>query len=564
MTGRWRMSLGMTACVVGGFSFQKLLGIAEPDYMQALFNQLGTPADPCLLCLPRWPTPNPPPLVRQRWPSTLLAKFGLQGEDLLSRLLSWSPAMRISAQKVGSQRSLPHGPWGRGLWGPWGRQGRESTRPPEDMGVTVPFSNARASLQVLEHPAVLVPTSLTLGGLQVDGTSPPNPACFKGYRHDWNIVTGHLAPEVLQWLRADPPLTAGTAEFGALGIAFGADGQTKTTETERERENPLGSLAGWLLGLGLCPFPAPGFCSLWRFPHSPARNSKTEEGRKWIKAGSVGSCNSTAMCTLSLDIALPLPRLRAWMAAFRIANGPALHLIEDRCRSAVLQIPSEARGQNGAHFLATAFADWFLTCAELAVTAAAREGEEPWTEPCHQDGGASILHMGITLYGRRRVILKQEADRHGADLPNGSLPHILVPNLPGTVYIGQLTGSWHQVTHEAPPDPGESWMAPGLGPCAVSVMLRCALFPHARSRVRNTTPAPPEVFRALAEAARASLGSVPLRLPSLKECLAVMAEPSATALLEAAHTTEPSPGAKQARSSGPGPGSKEPRPKRQR
>jgi len=46
---------------------------------------------------------------------------------------------------------------------------------------------------------------------------------------------------------------------------------------------------------------------------------------------------------------------------------------------------------------------WFLTGAELCVTNAGSEASGLWEEALHQDGGASVLHMGVTLFGRRRV-----------------------------------------------------------------------------------------------------------------------------------------------------------------
>ena len=59
---------------------------------------------------------------------------------------------------------------------------------------------------------------------------------------------------------------------------------------------------------------------------------------------------------------------------------------------------------NTKHFLASHWREWFLTCGELAVTLPQlSEGDELWEEPEHKDGGASVLHMGMTLYGRRQL-----------------------------------------------------------------------------------------------------------------------------------------------------------------
>lgn len=63
--------------------------------------------------------------------------------------------------------------------------------------------------------------------------------------------------------------------------------------------------------------------------------------------------------------------------------------------------------QNVEHFLETPAADWFLTCGELAVTKAGSEAIGLWSEPLHQDGAASVLHCGLTVYGKRDVVFLQ-------------------------------------------------------------------------------------------------------------------------------------------------------------
>jgi hypothetical protein len=59
---------------------------------------------------------------------------------------------------------------------------------------------------------------------------------------------------------------------------------------------------------------------------------------------------------------------------------------------------------------------------------------------------------------------------------------------------------------------------PGLGRLGVTVMMRTALFPFNRARLRNTTPSPPALFEALARSFREAWASMEFRLPSLREC----------------------------------------------
>ena len=66
---------------------------------------------------------------------------------------------------------------------------------------------------------------------------------------------------------------------------------------------------------------------------------------------------------------------------------------------------------------------------------------EQLREERHQDGGASVLHLNMTLYGRRTLECFT-----GKEQP-ASCSWGLVP---GTVYFGILTGPEHMVTHSLP------------------------------------------------------------------------------------------------------------------
>ena len=170
-------------------------------------------------------------------------------------------------------------------------------------------------------------------------------------------------------------------------------------------------------------------------------------------------------------------------------------------------------------------------CRELNITKAINaDGKGHWIEPMHQDGGASVLHMGLTLFGRRNLVCTQGSGQ----------PDVLLENRPGLVYLGQLTGPRHQVLHQPAPD-DELLDIPGVGKCSVTVMFRTGLFPHCRSRLRNTTPSPVKVFRKLAESFRVSVASGLWRLPTLTECHAAFAELAAGAQCSGGAGTEMEP-----------------------
>ena len=85
-----------------------------------------------------------------------------------------------------------------------------------------------------------------------------------------------VAPEVLQWLRADPVFISGTPAFEAMKYD----------------------------------------------DHSSYKNRKIIEGRKLVIAGSAGGlAASGSMCNLSLKGAIPSSRVNAWFRAFRATNS---------------------------------------------------------------------------------------------------------------------------------------------------------------------------------------------------------------------------------------------------
>ena len=287
-------------------------------------------------------------------------------------------------------------------------------------------------------------------------------AFYQGARHPWNICVGAFAAEVLAWLRADPALQPGSPEFAALAVDFGAK----------------------------------------------RSDAKSEEGRKFILAGALGQCGSGEMCGLSLSRPLPLARVQAWRAAFLEANAAAFAALDASAKTAVRRLRAEDRGKNGQHFLDSSFAEWFCSCGELVFVEPGGEEAGFWAEPEHQDGGASVMHLGLTLFGRRTLACRQGL----------GLPDVTVANGPGTVYVGQLTGPVHQVTHEAALRSDDLLEVPGLGRLGVNIMMRTALFPFNRARMRNTTPSPPAVFEALNRCFRESFAAHALRLPTRAEC----------------------------------------------
>ena len=81
------------------------------------------------------------------------------------------------------------------------------------------------------------------------------------------------------------------------------------------------------------------------------------------------------------------------------------------------------------------------------------------------------------------------------------------------MYIGNVVGAAHQVTHVAERHPDELLRAHSL-----SCMLFTCLFPHNRARQLNSTPSPLAFFQALGTSITESLLSESFVLPTMEMC----------------------------------------------
>ena len=70
----------------------------------------------------------------------------------------------------------------------------------------------------------------------------------------------------------------------------------------------------------------------------------------------------------------------------------------------------DLQDKNVAFFLNTPWREWMLTSGEVTVTTPQLPDGKMWSEPLHNDGGMSVLHMGITLWGRRDLRCLRSAE----------------------------------------------------------------------------------------------------------------------------------------------------------
>ena len=259
-----------------------------------------------------------------------------------------------------------------------------------------PGQRPHTGVELSEHP-FLSPGRLWLGGSilsdEGDFQKVGDPA-YSGKRHLWNALEGQLSRQMLEYLQGDPVFDTASQEHKALAVKFHLkDGQVK--------------------------------------------DAKSEVGRKFVKSGFLGphGPSSSACCNLSLEKPLPIQRFQEWFEAFLRVNRGALEALRLAGKRRLYRLSEETRGRNGEHFMSLTAEQWFANCGELCVTVPKMPDGSYWAEPEHSDGGASVLHLGLTLFGRRYVRCSQDGDG----------PDIYLQCRPGSLYMGGLTGPVHQV-----------------------------------------------------------------------------------------------------------------------
>jgi hypothetical protein len=181
--------------------------------------------------------------------------------------------------------------------------------------------------------------------------------------------------------------------------------------------------------------------------------------------------------------------------------------MESKAKAGARRLGPRRRGRNGKKFLKQSIEEWFLSCSELTFIDPC-EGEAGYlTEKRHMDGPMSVFHGALTLSGARDLFCEVRGSGR-----------VCVPNRPGTMYLGNLTGPRHQVVHRRCDH--DSLLVPGLGHKSVTIMLRTGLFPHGNSRRMGCLSNPPAFKASVANSFVASMQVDGLRLPTFDVVLA--------------------------------------------
>ena len=199
-----------------------------------------------------------------------------------------------------------------------------------------------------------------------------------------------------------------------------------------------------------------------------------------------------------------MSRVRAFALAFKKVNRLSLEALDEALKTSIKLLKKDKVhvGANGTAFLQSSASDW---ACDLGAVQLMRANVRQ--DPVHFDGGASFLHMGVTLFGERSLRLRHVVD--------GDLVEANINMSPGHVYFGCLCGPEHYVQHR----PSELlFQSAKLGPVEVVFLLRGRCFRDARASTQAAGPVPALLWKALAQSVVSSLEQLPWVLPSVSVC----------------------------------------------
>ena len=169
---------------------------------------------------------------------------------------------------------------------------------------------------------------------------------------------------------------------------------------------------------------------------------------------------------------LQATRVSAWVRWFLQLNRRWLTQLTKEVRTALRTLPQEELRGHGQHFLSTCFSNTALTYGVIQVTKAG-----PRYGPEHFDGGASLLHAGLAIFGARHVEVK--AAESAAD--NGEQYRLMLPQSAGSFYMGNMCAAWHRVRDIDCKGAGN--LCGAAGNVHIAAMLRTDVTPPTPCRV---------------------------------------------------------------------------------
>ena len=276
------------------------------------------------------------------------------------------------------------------------------------------------------------------------------------------------------------------------------------------------------------------------------RDEEAQRGLKTELAGIVDEESPPRCRALNGDSNLqliPSERFAAFVRAIRKKWRPWLQQLGANMREAVRvdNMPKGIYAKNGQPILQEDFADNAFAYASIQLMQPGAR-EDGW----HTDGGCSLLHASVTLFGARSVEVRV-IDQ----------PQVTFDQEPGSFYVGNLSALEHNVRHHAEckrtfdgsaatargddtdmkeereeeedmkDEKGAAATAKGDQRLQIAVMIRSDVFRDCRARKIDSAPGPKEFFLVVNRAVAQHLAEVPVALPDLTEVLAEVARAGA-------------------------------------
>lgn len=210
---------------------------------------------------------------------------------------------------------------------------------------------------------------------------------FAAARGPCEVVAGRVDPLLLQWLQEDPHWVG--LEQGVLEFSKRRKCCTKTAELAKQLK-----------------YEETGFVS--------------------VCVPECARCNE-----MDMTQELRAKRAVAFARAFSETNQGWLVQLTRDVHHTLAEFPAHVLGQNGGDFLSTSFVDTALCYGSIQIMRC-----QARHDPEHFDGGASLLHGGLTVYGRRVVAYRRADGQWDRQVQE-----------PGDFYFGNLTAPFHRVEH---------------------------------------------------------------------------------------------------------------------
>ena len=315
----------------------------------------------------------------------------------------------------------------------------------------------------------------------------------------------HMADFVGNCLEWDPRVRM-TAASATVHPFLSTPSLDRTVSAEEGKHGPSSICSGFLDEevldyLQNCPSLAQLRDECLSNDFEPSNKSISEaEGRRRMKRefpGYVPSANEPPVCKhLNGEAVGPIrsERIAFFARALRKCASGWLHQLQERVRVEIRRVGLPWRYLSNARvFMDEQVSDNAFVYATVQVCKVGAR-EDGW----HTDGGASLLHAGLTIFGSRQMQVRFPG-RPGC---------ISLEQRPGSFYVGNLCALEHNVVH------GET--APGSwDDIQIMVMFRSDFFREARSRKINACPGPQELFRIVNMLTARHLAEVPFPVPDI-------------------------------------------------